>query len=252
MVLIALPALAAAQSVTPLPRVTPSLPPIGLPLPRITPALPTIGLPPLVDPRVAAASRPSGSRAGHARSGRGRGRSGPAAILVVPAFAWDYDGRSTSATRTPSSRQGAPRPGPMAQTTGTLRLDVHPAALVQVYIDDVFVGTPSDFAGDLELEAGTHRVELRAQGYQTPVFDVLITPGRPVTFRRTLELAGRPAEPAVPPAGDAPAPPPAAPAAPIARSTIYAIPGCYLGNVPPKDAGLPPSCDQSRVVTFEP
>jgi hypothetical protein len=144
----------------------------------------------------------------------------------------------------------------VTQTRGTLQLDVHPAALVQVYIDGVFVGTPSDFDGDLELEAGTHRVELRAQGYQTAAFDVLITPGRPVTFRRTLEpLAGRAAEPAVPPAAAAPAPPPAAPAtpaAPIARSTIYAIPGCYLGNVPPKDAGLPPSCDQNRVVTFEP
>ena len=30
------------------------------------------------------------------------------------------------------------------------------------------------------------------------------------------------------------------------------IPGCYLGDVAPKDAGLPATCDQSRAVTFRP
>ena len=38
---------------------------------------------------------------------------------------------------------------------------------------------------------------------------------------------------------------------PRAPATIYFIPGCYLGDVPPKDAGLPAGCDASRAVTFK-
>jgi hypothetical protein len=33
-------------------------------------------------------------------------------------------------------------------------------------------------------------------------------------------------------------------------TTFYFIPGCYAGNVPPKDAGLPATCDQTRVITI--
>jgi hypothetical protein len=33
-------------------------------------------------------------------------------------------------------------------------------------------------------------------------------------------------------------------------TTFYLIPGCYMGNVPPKDAGLPATCDLSRTQTF--
>ena len=40
--------------------------------------------------------------------------------------------------------------------------------------------------------------------------------------------------------------------APIARKPFYFIPGCYLGDVPPKDAGLPASCDQSKTVVVKP
>jgi hypothetical protein len=40
--------------------------------------------------------------------------------------------------------------------------------------------------------------------------------------------------------------------APVPRTTVYFIPGCYLGNIPPKDAKLPATCDQSSTQTFEP
>jgi hypothetical protein len=31
----------------------------------------------------------------------------------------------------------------------------------------------------------------------------------------------------------------------------YIVPGCYIGNVPPQDAGLPASCDLSRTITIQ-
>jgi hypothetical protein len=34
--------------------------------------------------------------------------------------------------------------------------------------------------------------------------------------------------------------------------TYYIIRGCYLGNVPPKDAGLPPGCDPDRAIAVTP
>lgn len=46
-----------------------------------------------------------------------------------------------------------------------------------------------------------------------------------------------------------PAPPVAPPPSP---QPVYFIPGCYLGNIPPKDAKLPETCDLSKVTVFEP
>ena len=58
--------------------------------------------------------------------------------------------------------------------------------------------------------------------------------------------------------------PPAAPAievpeavsppfvAPTGSRTLYLIPGCYLGNVPPDAGRLPAGCDISRLKTYAP
>src|SRR3984893_10615942 len=43
-----------------------------------------------------------------------------------------------------------------------------------------------------------------------------------------------------------PAPPPPPPPVAVAHKTFYIIPGCYLGDVQPKDAGLPPTCDVGK------
>ena len=32
--------------------------------------------------------------------------------------------------------------------------------------------------------------------------------------------------------------------------TGYVIPGCYIGNVPPQEAGLPAGCDLGRLITI--
>jgi hypothetical protein len=55
-----------------------------------------------------------------------------------------------------------------------------------------------------------------------------------------VEPAPRPAEPEPPPF------------VPTGDRTLYVIPGCYVGNVPPKDVKLPAHCDLKKVTTYVP
>jgi hypothetical protein len=69
--------------------------------------------------------------------------------------------------------------------TGSLRLKVKPAD-GQVYVDGYFVGVVDSFDGmfqRLSIEAGTHRIEIRAEGYEPVQFEVLVTPGETVTYK---------------------------------------------------------------------
>ena len=75
--------------------------------------------------------------------------------------------------------------------TGSLRLKVEPKQ-AQVYIDGYYVGTVDDFDGvfqKLELDSGGHRVELKAEGFDTASFEVLITPGETVTYKGGMKGA---------------------------------------------------------------
>ena len=72
---------------------------------------------------------------------------------------------------------------------GSLRLKVDPSH-AEVYVDGLFRGIVDDFDGvfqRLKLEAGAHRLEIRAGGFQTLVFDVLVTPGETTTYRGDLK-----------------------------------------------------------------
>ena len=72
---------------------------------------------------------------------------------------------------------------------GVLRLDVKPWK-TDVFIDGDRAGSVDQFQGvfhKLRLEAGVHRVELRAAGYETVVVNVRIQPGETITYRGTLE-----------------------------------------------------------------
>jgi hypothetical protein len=132
----------------------------------------------------------------------------------------------------PPSYTPTPSPG------GGLHLDVRPTA-AQVYVDGYYTGLVSDFIsnGGLNLEPGTHQIELRAPGYQTTAVDVKILPQQPATFRAELQpLDG---------AAEAPAA-----AAPI-TTTFYLIARCYMGNVPPTQVTLPPDCDPAQMRTFQ-
>jgi PEGA domain len=67
---------------------------------------------------------------------------------------------------------------------GSLKLKVKPRN-AKVYVDGYYVGLVDEFDGafqKLTLNGGRHKVELRAEGYETTEFDVLITPEQTVTF----------------------------------------------------------------------
>ena len=72
---------------------------------------------------------------------------------------------------------------------GSLKLKVEPKT-AEVYIDGYYMGVVDDFDGTfqkMDLEAGPHRVEIRAIGYQTITFDVRIDPNDTVTYRGELQ-----------------------------------------------------------------
>jgi len=74
---------------------------------------------------------------------------------------------------------------------GNLKLKVKPRT-AKVYVDGYYVGTVDDFDGafqKLTLNGGRHKVELRAEGYETTEFDVLITPEQTVTFAGDMKKA---------------------------------------------------------------
>jgi hypothetical protein len=67
---------------------------------------------------------------------------------------------------------------------GALKLKVKPRN-AKVYVDGYYVGLVDQFDGafqKLTLNGGRHKVELRAEGYETTEFDVLVTPEQTVTF----------------------------------------------------------------------
>jgi hypothetical protein len=72
---------------------------------------------------------------------------------------------------------------------GNLRLKVKPRD-AQVYIDGYYVGVVDSFDGafqKLGIEAGSHKIELRAEGYETAQFEVFVTPGETVTYKGEMK-----------------------------------------------------------------
>ena len=128
-----------------------------------------------------------------------------------------------------------------------MHLDLQPGVDPQIYVDGYYVGMLSDVGGELTLDAGAHAIELREAGYEILRVDVRISPEGLITYRGELkpvsgaDLPGPRADVA-----QSPPPPDVAPS----RTTIYVIPGCYVGNVPPKDARLPAGCDEARAIAF--
>jgi hypothetical protein len=165
-------------------------------------------------------------------------RSWPTLIYFVPASGWDYP----QAAKLPDKSVAVEDRRP---STGRLRLELQPALVPQVYVDGYYVGTLNDVNGELSIDVGLHKLEFRADGYENLELDVQIFPGRSITYRGALKAL----EPAPMPVPEVPAPTPQV--SPRAPATIYFIPGCYLGDVPPKDVKLPAGCDASRAVTLK-
>jgi hypothetical protein len=75
-----------------------------------------------------------------------------------------------------SSGYGYPQSAYSYRDDGDLRLKIRPRE-AQVFVDGYYVGIVDDFDGvfqRLHLEAGPHRIEVRAPGYETLTFDVQI------------------------------------------------------------------------------
>lgn len=73
--------------------------------------------------------------------------------------------------------------------TGRLRLRVQPTD-AHVYVDGYYVGVVNDFNGlfqRLTIDAGAHRIELRADGYEPVEFEVFVTPGETITYRGEMK-----------------------------------------------------------------
>ena len=123
---------------------------------------------------------------------------------------------------------------------GYLRLNVQPYA-AQVFIDGFYVSTVDAFPGGggaRALPAGPHRVEIRADGYETATFDVRIDPNETITYRRELGKAEEPKQ--------------ARNVAPAIPKTFYVIPKCYAGDKKPSAAKLPAGCQALNVRTIPP
>jgi len=59
----------------------------------------------------------------------------------------------------------------------------------EVFVDGYYVGAAGDFdgaSGQLSLEPGPHRIELRLGGFEPVAFDVNVQPGQTVTYRTGL------------------------------------------------------------------
>jgi hypothetical protein len=71
---------------------------------------------------------------------------------------------------------------------GGLRITDAPRE-AQVFADGYYLGIVDDFDGMFQhanLEAGTHRIEIQAPGFESVAFDVMVQPGRTVTFRAEM------------------------------------------------------------------
>jgi hypothetical protein len=72
---------------------------------------------------------------------------------------------------------------------GSIRLKVKPAD-AQVYVDGYYMGVIDSFDGAfqrLSIEDGSHKVEVRAEGYEPVQFDVMVTPGETITYKGELK-----------------------------------------------------------------
>ena len=236
----------------PLPSIGLPLPSIGLPLPSIGLPLPHMGFPPFGRERLAAVDGVPGdftdrlpafeARHRGRRSGGSVGRSSARTVfLFLPVV-----GRSHPEimTRPASASAGA------AQTpaVGHVRLALQPGVVPQIYVDGYFVGTLDDVGGELALDAGPHVLELRADGYEVLEVAVNVTAGRSITYRGRLQ----PTVAAAPSSAAAVQAPVEAPPLAQSQSTFYVVPGCYAGDVPPQDVGLPAGCDGRRAIVFTP
>ncbi len=80
--------------------------------------------------------------------------------------------------------------GPSGWSIGSVRLKVEPRD-AEVYVDGYYAGIVDDFDGiwqQLRLDDGGHRIEVRKPGLTTLTFDVMVQPGRTITYRGDMRV----------------------------------------------------------------
>jgi hypothetical protein len=203
------------------------LPHIGLPLPTLGLPLPQMGLPPETPVRSEPLKRPGRLE----QPGRlERSRRLGAGVVFFPAYGWPY-------------LPGAAYPEPPLTAlppTGRLLLTLRSGTDPQIFVDGYYEGLFTDVAGQLTLDVGAHMIELREEGYETVHIPVRIPLDDVINYDVNLKPIEAPLS-SLQPVAAQDVPP---------ATTIYVIPGCYIGNVPPKDARLPIGCDASRALAF--
>lgn len=86
-------------------------------------------------------------------------------------------------------QRGDVQPGNGDVDSGGVSIDVDPPT-ASVFIDGKYMGTGADFGPNtqpLGLTAGRHRVEIRAEGYQSMAFDADVKAGEVTPFRASLQ-----------------------------------------------------------------
>ena len=111
--------------------------------------------------------------------------------------------------------------------------------MAQVFVDGYYVGLAEEFGQGgraINVDAGAHHVELRAPGYETLTFRVVIEPNSIVRYRGEMQpIATKPAAATAQPH-------------PTAVKSFYVIPNCYAGDKPPTGT-LPKGCDLKKLQT---
>jgi len=105
------------------------------------------------------------------------------------AYAYPYASPYGVYAGAPYAYGGAPYPAAYGavgvQTYGGIRIDV-PQRDAEVYVDGNFAGTIEQNNGTVNLEAGTHHIEVHAPGFAPAAFDISVVPGRTITYRTAL------------------------------------------------------------------
>jgi hypothetical protein len=116
---------------------------------------------------------------------------------------------------------------------GFVAVDVEPAT-AQVFVDGLYVGTAGDIRGGRQVQAGAHRLELRAGGYDSTAVDIRVDPDATTVYRGEMARVASAAPTVVTSVAARP-------------KTFYVIPGCYAGDKKPQADRLPRGCDLSRL-----
>lgn len=156
----------------------------------------------------------------------------PGVHIPVPYYV-NY-GYMPSFAHLPTYRRLAPRP---VFLRGGLVLETIPD-LAQVYIDGYYAGLAEEFGlrgRALDLPAGPHHVELRASGYETLTFSVMIEPNGILRYRGDMQMLST-------------AVPIRIGQQPVSPKGFYVIPNCYAGDKPPR-AALPRGCSVKNLQT---